>query len=369
MQIINNREKIGKALFTTGLIIELMVMVAEHSSFVEIPFVGRLTHVAFFLFCLKILMTRYTKFQYVMILFGGILGAVSYITCNDEYVIRAAVFIFASREIELKKLVEVVLYTMLIGTLVIIGTACVGIAGDMKMVADFGRGGIETRYIMGFSHANNLHDMLWYLLALLVLCKHEKIDWKGYVFLSVLNIVLFMFTVSRNGMIATQLLVIACAMIKYIPILKEIMLPYILGGIGLILCLWMTWLGGKYGAVNSSLTAFLDRFLTNRLEMIWEFAPISSWKIFPEARELFYVDNGFATLFFHYGYVVGVIYVVMLLFMLYCLYKRKDGVGLCVLVTAIFVTFIETTFIFNTSLLCNVVLVVMMDRWYCNKEE
>ena len=85
-------------------------------------------------------------------------------------------------------------------------------------------------------------------------------------------------------------------------------------------------------------------------------------------RELQYVDNGFATLFFHYGYVVGIVYICILIYMLYWLYKKQDGVGLVVLVTTIFITFIETTFIFNTSLLCNVALIVIMLCWHSNQE-
>ena len=144
--------------------------------------------------------------------------------------------------------------------------------------------------------------------------------------------------------------------------------PYVLGAIGLGICLWMTWLGGAYGAVNSKVAAYFDKFLTNRLEMIWEHAPISEWKVFPEGRELMHVDNGFATLFFHYGYVVGIAYIAFLVYMLFRLYKKKDGLGLCVLVTTIFVTFIETTFIFNVSLLCNMALIVIMLCWHDNQE-
>ena len=368
MQIIKNKEKIGNVLFLTGILIELFVMVTDHACFIELPFRGRFTHVAFVFFCIKILMTNYTKYQWIAMVLGGVLGSISYLTCDDEYIIRAIVLIFASKDIELKRTLKIILCGTLLGTITIVGLAFFGIAGDMKTVADFGRGGVETRYVLGFNHANNVHDMMWYLLALLLLLTHDKWNWKYYLLTTIGNIGLFFLTVSRNGMLAVQLLIVGSLIMQYFPKFRIIKSPYILGSIGLGICLWMTWLGGKYGAVNSSLTAFFDRFLTNRLEMIWEFAPISTWKLFPEGRELHYVDNGFATLFFHYGYVVGIVYIVMLLYMLYCLYKRQDGVGLCVFVTAIFITFIETTFIFNTSLLCNVVFVVMMNRWYCNRE-
>lgn len=368
MQIIKNKEKIGNVLFAIGVLVELLVMVTDHSSFIELPFRGRFTHVAFAIFCIKILFTHYTKIQWAILAASGILGAVSYLTCGDEYVIRAVVFIFAAKGIELKKVLQMILYGMLLGTLLNVVLSLLGIAGEIKTVADFGRGGIETRYILGFNHANNLHDVAWYIMAVALLLTHKKWNWKYYLLATIGNIGLFFLTASRNGMIAIQLLIISCFLIKYFPKLKQMRFPYVLGGIGLGICLWMTWLGGAYGAVNSKLAAFFDKFLTNRLEMIWEYAPISAWKLFPEGRELMYVDNGFATLFFHYGYVVGIAYIAFLVYMLFHLYKKKDGIGLCVFATAIFVTFIETTFIFNTSLLCNVALIVIMLCWHSNQE-
>lgn len=368
MQIIKNKEKIGNVLFAIGVFLELLVMVTDHSSFIELPFRGRFTHIAFAIFCIKILFTHYTKIQWAILAASGILGAASYLTCGDEYVIRAVVFIFAAKGIEVKEVLQMVLYGMLLGTVVIIGASLLGIAGNVKTVADFGRDGIETRYVLGFNHANNLHDVVWYLLAMVLLLTHEKWNWKHYLLATIGNVILFLLTASRNGMIAVQLLLLACLVICYVPDLKKCKLPYILGGGVVTILLWMTWLGGQYGAVNSPIAAFFDRFLNNRLEMIWEFAPISAWKIFPEGRDLSFVDNGFATLFFHYGYVVGSVYIVMLIYMLFRLYKKQDGVGLCVLVTTSFITFIETTFIFNTSLLCNMAFIVMMLCWHCKQE-
>ena len=368
MQIIKNKDKIGNILFIAGVYFELLVMVTDHSSFIELPFRGRFTHVAFAIFCIKILFTHYTKVQWCILVLSGVLGAVSYLTCEDEYVLRTVVFIFAAKGIELKKVLQLILYGVLLGMVLNVSLSLLGIAGDVSLTAHYGRGELETRYMLGFNHANNLHDVVWYILAILLLVTYEKWNWKHYLLATVGNIGLFFLTVSRNGMLAVQLLITACLLIKYFPKLKEMKISYLLGGIGLGICLWMTWLGGAYGAVNSPLAAFLDRFLTNRLEMIWEYAPISAWSLFPGGRELLYVDNGFATLFFHYGYVVGSAYVAFLVYMLLQLCKKKDGVGLCVLVTTIFVTFIETTFIFNVSLLCNMALIVIMLCWHDHQE-
>ena len=45
------REKIGYYLFFSGIMLELLVMVTDNASNFTIPYRGRLTHVAFLLFC------------------------------------------------------------------------------------------------------------------------------------------------------------------------------------------------------------------------------------------------------------------------------------------------------------------------------
>ena len=362
MQIIKNKERVGNLLFEIAIAIELIVMMTDHCTFLELPLRGRFTHIAFVLFVVKMLTTSYTKKQCGVIGVLGIVGIISYLTSGDEYIIRMVAFVFASKDIDWKRVLKVIFVGTVAGTLIIIGAACTGSAGAIKTVADFGRGGIETRYTLGFNHANNLHDILWYLLAILLMFTHTKWNWKHYILGTMMNVGLFLLTVSRNGMLAVQILLIGCFLIRYVPALEKIKLLYILGVVSLFLFLWMTWLGGSYGG-KSELVAFLNGYLNNRLQMVWEYAPVASWQAFPAWRELIKVDNGFASFFFHYGYVVGIIYMLAIIYMIYILYKKQDGVGLCVLVTALFITFIETTFIFNTSLLCNLVIVVVMKCW------
>lgn len=366
MQIIKNKEKLGNLLFEIGIIIELLVMMTGHSTFLELPFRGRFTHVAFGLFVLKMVTTYYTKKQWGIIGILGIVGIISYFTSGDEYVIRMIVLAFASRGIDWKRTWKLIFVGTLIGTIIIISFSCIGIAGDTKTVADFGRGGIETRYTLGFNHANNLHDILWYMLAILLLYTNNKWSWKHYFGATLVNLGLFLLTVSRNGMLAVQILLIGSLLFSCMPILTTKKTPYILGGISLCVFFWMTWLGGSYGIGRSKLVAFLNVYLNNRMEMVWEYAPVSSWQAFPVWRELEKVDNGFASLFFHYGYIVGALYVLVVICLIYILYKKQDGVCLCVLVTTLFITFIEATFVFNASLLCNLVVVVAMR---CLQEE
>ena len=122
-------------------------------------------------------------------------------------------------------------------------------------------------------------------------------------------------------------------------------------------------LGGLHGRFMP-LTEKLDNLLTGRLEMVWEFAPVSKWTWFPEYRELMYVDNGFTRVFFLYGIVLGTVYLALLLYMIYHMYRTRNGVGVVILVTTMLVTVMESSFIWNTSLLCNPVYFLLFNEWY-----
>ncbi len=363
MQIIKNKEKIGNILFTIAILLEVLIMMTDYSA-ITLPLRGRVAQLAFVLFGCKILTTEYSKKQWIVIILLGILGCVSYFTCDEEYVLRAIVMVLAAKDIDVKKTIQIVLVGTLAGTVLIIGLSCVGLLGKLVDVKDFGRGGVETRWKFGFSHANNIHDILWYVTALYVFIKGKSCNWKHYIGITVLNVGLFFFTVSRNGLIATQLLIFACAFFHYFPKTQKRVWPYGFGMLGLAACIVLTLLGGLYCAACTEYLNTLDRVLTGRLEMVWEYAPASSWKWFPEDRSLSYVDNGFASVLFSYGIIIGVAYWILMLYILYKFYKEENGIGLAILVTTIFVTFMESTFIFSVSLLCNPLYLLLFDGWF-----
>lgn len=351
MQIIKRKEKIGNILFTIGIFLELLIMITDHSA-ITLPLRGRVAQVAFVLFGCKIITTDYSKKQWIFIILAGILGCISYLTCDDEYIIRAVVFIIATKDIDFKKIARFVFLGTLAGTTLIIFLSFTKVMGNLVDIRDFGRGVEEARWSLGFSHANNLHDMFWFL-SIWYLLTSEKNSGIKYLILTIANIALYFLTVSRNGLIATQILIAAAAIFYIIPGIVRKRFPYILGFLGLTSCIFLTIMAGLFGIERNRLVAFFDKIFTYRLEMVWEYAPVSSWTFFPGSRSLSYVDNGFASLVFYYGIIVALCYLLFIVYLIYCFYKQSDGLALTILVTAVFVTFMESTFIFNTSLLCN----------------
>ena len=125
-------QKAGNILFFIGVAIELLVMMTDHSA-ITLPYRGRVTHVAFVFFGLKILTNKYSKKEWIVIVLAGLLGTLSYFTCTDEYVIRIVVMLVASKNIDYKKCIYLILYATIVGTALIM---LLSIAGKMENTID-----------------------------------------------------------------------------------------------------------------------------------------------------------------------------------------------------------------------------------------
>ena len=170
------REKIGYYLFFSGIMLELLVMVTDNAANFTMPFRGRITHVAFALFLVKILLTKYQIKEWLALFGFGILGAISYLTCDDEYIIRIVAILFACKSVEIVNILKCILIIIVVASLITVILSIVGISGQIYETRDYGRGLVETRYMLGFSHANNLHDIVWFVLSLIVLMFNKKIN-------------------------------------------------------------------------------------------------------------------------------------------------------------------------------------------------
>ncbi len=363
MQIIKGKEKIGNILFIIGISLELLVMLTGHCSWITLPYSGRIVQAAFILFGCKVLFTRYEKRDLIVIFILGILGVISYLTLHDEYVIRAVMLIAAAKDIDDNRIVKIIFYSSLAATIFIVVMALLGIRGQIMDVRDYGRGGVEARWCMGFNHANNVHCMYWYLTVLFLYMKKNacKIWW--YIVILAGDVGLYILTASKTGLIATALVVIAMAVCDKCPVIKQKKWPYIAGVASVVACIAMTILGAAYGNANA-VSRFLDKFLNQRLNMCHDIAYIGDWKLFPGAREMEkIVDNGMGNFVYTYGIVMALVMIGAIVYLIIGAYKERNALLLVIVVTYTYVWFMESSFAINTSLLCTIMYIMLFNRW------
>lgn len=353
----------GKAsiFFWLGFAIELFIMITGFSIF-EIPFRGRLTHLAFFLFGIKIMLSNYKKTEWIIIIFLGIIATISYLNIGDEWVLRIVVMILASKGISFHQMIKWIFFISLIGLLSVVLLSVLGIAGDMNLTADFGRGGIETRWCLGFSHPNNLHGTVWYVLAAGLLYR-KGIKLFQAIILTIINLVLYSFTVSRTGFLVAEIMIVGALIYLYFPKIKKIRLFYHMGGLGSLFLVAISIYSAAFGVKHNLWLYKLSQLLTDRLESLIWWEDFNSWTLFGAEFEKEPVDIGFITIVSNYGYVILGIYLIAILLLIYDELKKEKFIEFLVLMTCVFYTFMESSFVINVPLLCNFTFVLLLGNW------
>ena len=361
MQLIKKHEKEADIVFYIGIAIHLLLMVVGYGDW-SIPFHGRWMKLAFGLFGIKILMTYYTKAEWGILILLGMIGALSYIATGDEYVVSVLVMIAAAKNVDMKRVCKWIFVTALLATIIIAVLSLFGIGGMAVDIRDYGRGGVEARWCFGFGHANNIHGTLWYLTALLTYLYFEKMNWKHYAVLTLLNVVLFYFTASKGGLIAMELVIVGAALLRYCKELVNAAWIYVIGALAVIGVCVLSFVSVSIEWLKSPILMLLDRVFTGRINLAYQHANIRMWKLLSCAGEFGDpVDNGWVTIFFNYGYVIGIVFILLHLYLLWTIWKQRNGVLLVIVVTNIFYTFMESSYTMNSSyLLSNLVYVSAM---------
>lgn len=358
IQLIKGQEKYAEIIFSVAIILELVVMMTDHFASWTLPYRGRVTHVAFVLLCIKILFTKYNYRQAVIIILAGVLGTISYLTCRDEYVIRAVVFVAAAVGINMHRNLRIILYGTVIGTLLIILLALLGVCGEVVDIRNYGRGMIEARYCLGFNHANNVHCLLWYIISLFLLIR-KRLSIYAIIVLFGLNVFLYYLTFSRTGVISVAVVLLGIGAVQYFGRIINRTVLLIISFIELVTALVLTMYAAIYLAIRLPIIKYVDRLLTGRLEMVSERAYIQLWKMFPAYRPSPEVDNAFAGITYSYGIIVGICLIGVIVYCAFRKYMQNDGVAMIILASVIGMLFMESTFIFNISLLCNLLLILL----------
>ncbi len=362
-----NAEKIGAVCFWTGLMLELLIVVVEKSAYTN-PLESQLFRLTFLLFCIKIALTKYSKGEWLAILLTGAILFVSYLVNERDEAVRVVAFVAACKGMDVRKVMKAVFWTTLAGCVALMALSVTGIYGAVSVTADYGRGGMETRYTLGMGHPNALHCMLWLVVVLAVYCNADRMKWYHYAAFFAMDVVLYTFTKSMTGVIVWALFLAAAFAMRYSKTCRENRAAYLFGAAVVLGCIVFSMMGSHientYETPDSLMHRF-DKLLNGRYQSCYavEAARLENWKLFASPENTEYFDAGFVRLFYWYGIIPGMLYIGMNFYLLYQGYKKKDAVMLVMIVSFSIYNLMEAHFI-SEYLLRNYLLVLMGHYWY-----
>lgn len=331
--------KIAYSCFYLGVVIEVLLVLIDKSAYTN-PIEGRIFQLTFLLFFVKVCLTKYSFKEYLMIGLFLFVGVISYLVTGRNEIIRIVMFIAACKNIDMIKCLKLVFWMTVVGCVVIMAASLTGILGTVALTQDYGRGSVETRYVLGMGHPNALQCMVCVLTILGIYLYRSQLRWYHYIGILLINLFFFILTDSKTALITA-----ICALFFFfcIPITqkKNWRWLFVTGNIGILtgsiiisimsakdaMCLWhYFWEGATSTKIKFYL--FLDKILTGRIHSLIETnnheGIMDTWSLFSRPENNYYFDMGLVRLFYWYGIIPACLVIaVLIIFAVYLVMNRK----------------------------------------------
>lgn len=367
MTVREKMNKIGNLCFWIALVIESVIVMIDKSAYIN-PWEGKLFRLTFVLFCIKVITTQYSKKEWIAIAIAGILVSISYLVNDKDEVVRAAVFVISCKNIDVKKILKVVLGITLAGSVILFVLAASGTFGAMTMTANFGRGPfpgiVETRYCFGMGHPNAFQCMMYMMTVLCLYIYIERMKWYHFVLLFLMNVITYHYTDSNTAMLVIGATIIGAAIMKYVPILKNLKWIYWLSA-AFVLALVIFSAVGSYTGRETQFMYDLDQVLNGRFQYAHaiENARVENWTLFSNRLNTEFFDQGFIRLFYWYGIIPGIMYVLANLYLIYQSYQKRDYMLLIIVVGFSLFSMMEAHLV-SVYILRNYLFILLGSYWY-----
>jgi hypothetical protein len=362
--------KLGEVCFWIALVTELIVVIIDKSAYTN-PYEGWIFRITFLLFAIKAVTTKYNRREVMTLIVCGLIALISYLVNTRDEAVRAVMFVVACKDIDLKKMLKVTLVVTGIGSIILFVLSATGIFGALSVTADYGRGTneaplIETRYCFGMGHPNAFQTMLLMITSLVLYLYSEKMKIYHFVLVEAINVVAYIFTDSKTSMLVVTAMIVGVAVMKYCKSLENNKIIYIFGTIIVVGVVVFSLYGAYVGNGEEGQFIYkLDKILNGRFQYAHyvDNAHIENWKLFalPGNEEFF--DQGFIRLFYWYGIIPGILYIVANIYLIRQAYVNRDYPLMVIVVSYSVLSLVEAHLI-SVYLLRNYLLIWLGYYWY-----
>lgn len=331
---------IGEYFFYAALMMETLFVLLDKSAYI-IQHETWLFRFTFLMFAVKIATTKYSVKEWMALIGMIIIGYISYVATDREELVRIIALVAACKNVDYRKITKVVFWETLVGSLIIVALSLFGIYGAISVTAHFRGGGIEeTRYCLGMGHPNALHCMFLVVLILGLTVYDKQMKWYGYVGAFVGNILFYLLTDSRTSVLITAVAILLAAVIHYAKFWREKYVIYILAIVFLIVCVLFSVFIAKVG-VEYPILRQIDIRINGRFQWARHDGAIEYWSMFSRPENEIPFDMGYVKLFYRYGYIPAIIFLVMLVCCIWNCRKKQAFDAFVVIMTFVAYSMIE----------------------------
>lgn len=371
-------DKIAYASFYTGIIIEVLLVIIDKSAYTN-PMEGQIFRLTFLLFLLKVCLTKYTPKEYFTIFLFVVLGVISYFATGRNEVLRLVIMIAACKNADMKRCMKMIFYLTLLGCAGIVLLSLTGVYGTVSLTQEYGRGGIETRYVLGMGHPNALHCMVWALILLGLYLYAEQMKWYSFIFLLFINYFFFKLTNSKTSFLVTCFTIVLAILLAYVKSAAFKKLCVIAGYLASVFSVGISILIAAnayrvydyvWNADRTKKTLFfvkLNELFNGRIRILVENdgfeGTVGTWSLFSRPENNYFFDMGWVRLFYWFGIIpAGIFLLAVLCLMIYC-YKKNAYMAALVIISTSVYSIIEAH-VFSDYLARNYVFFLLGIYWW-----
>lgn len=277
----------------------------------------------------KVLLTKYTKKEFSLLLPVALLALYNYSISGNIYCVYTILVIACMKDIDYPTLFKTLFYSTLSAVIFVGILSFFGIGSPTQITQDFGRGLIETRYCFGLYHPNIWHQAIARCIVFGCIGHYKQLNIIYLLILFLFNYFIYTLSVSRTGLLAIWIFLILVIFYKYLNKLMRTLFVKLCALSGLLSVYGLYVYFAYDFAVNWTLNSQLFdwRITTGRIQQAIEFLaynPIQMFSSrFPDNGTLF--DLGAFRLFYECGYLwAGLFFLAFLLLFILALKNNWD---------------------------------------------
>lgn len=320
--------------------------------------------IAFLLIIIKIYSDKISSKECFKMILLMILMIICYLNSGAVTLVLTTLFIIASKGVDLERLFFTNVILRIISFITIIMLCLVNLRPNIIIYMHRMTNTKSIRYSLGFHHPNELHMHFFIIIIMLLTIFYKKVKCSHYIYIAILNIIVYRYSVSRTGMIAVFGAIIITFMLKLFE-KKERNIPNIVALIVPLcsaLSIISTILYGNVGFFNT-----LNRLLQGRIsnsQYFWKLSGVTFWgqRLDYTTSDLI-LDNSYVILWLNFGLLIFVLFNVIYFLTTLLLIKNNNYSGV-LLITLFAVYGITEGFLSNIFL--NPSLLYIMYLYYSN---
>ncbi len=175
---------------------------------------------AFLLIVFSVDLKSMSHKEIIMILLINGLGIISYFFSKSMSVLKITIILSAMKGRSIKNIFKALFSCGILVMICNLIASTLFHSGDVFLEEDFGRGGIEKRYCLGFSHPNNISLFINIMLILFLYTYYNKIKTRKNKIICNISLILVLFLVyyltkSRTGLIMGIAIIFLFMVYKY----------------------------------------------------------------------------------------------------------------------------------------------------------